>query len=226
MRRLARLLAMTTVPLVISLASLTGMTAPAHASTGGDETQFLADTNAVRSAHGLAPLSIDGSLTAVAHNWSAHMAAAGDISHNPSLASQVTADWTKLGENVGMGPTVESIQTAFVNSPHHYANIVDPSFRYVGIGVVYGPGGTIFVTLDFMQLAGHSSGTASAPRTTPTTSAPRTTVPHVVSTPTPAPAPAPVPAAAPAPPPPPPPPPPTPVQLPGMLEQLRALDAA
>ncbi len=45
--------------------------------------------------------------------------------------------WTKLGENVGTGPSNDPIWNAFVNSAHHYANIVDPDFNRVGVGVAY-----------------------------------------------------------------------------------------
>jgi hypothetical protein len=163
---------------MVAVATLGVLATPAHASTYDDEARFLALTNQVRADHGIAGLSIDSQLTGIARRWSANMAAAGTISHNPNLASQVTEYWIKLGENVGMGGSVDAIQQAFVNSPHHYENIVDPAFHHVGIGVVYGSNGTIFVTLDFMELA--SDNAAPAP---PPTAAPQ-----------PAPAPAPAPA--------------------------------
>jgi hypothetical protein len=163
----------------------------------------------------VAPLAIDGTLVSVARAWSAKMAAAGTISHNPSLASQAPSGWRKLGENVGQGGDVDGLQNAFVNSPPHYRNLVDPAFNYVGIGVVYGANNTIFVTVDFMQSGG-----------SPATTSPRSTTPVRSSTPrTHRATPAPLPAPAPAPPPPPPPPPPEPsARLSLVLERLRALD--
>ena len=126
----------------------------------------------------MAPLAVDGTLVSVARSWAGNMAAAGGISHNPSLASQGPSGWQKLGENVGQGGNVDSLLQAFVNSPAHYQNLVDPAFNYVGIGVVYGSGDLIFVTVDFMQRAGGPAAgpaPAPAPRTsTPGAPAPRT----------------------------------------------------
>ena len=54
------------------------------------------------------------------------MVQAGQISHNPNLGSEVSGDWTKLGENVGVGYDVDGLMQAFINSPAHYKNLVDP----------------------------------------------------------------------------------------------------
>ena len=59
--------------------------------------------------------------------------------------------WQKLGENVGMGGTVETLHLAFVNSPHHYDNLVDPAFTSIGVGVVRSSGGILFVAEEFMK---------------------------------------------------------------------------
>jgi hypothetical protein len=176
----------------------TALAAPAHADPASEETSFLDLTNQLRVSHGLNPLATNSELLSVARRWSANMAAAGGISHNMNLPHDVSLNWAKLGENVGVGSTVDSIQTAFINSPHHYENLVDPVFNYVGIGVV-DSGGRIWVTVDFMQ---YGSQPPAAPAPAPRTTAPRTTsvprrapVPQaapVTAPPAPAPAPAPV----------------------------------
>ena len=56
---------------------------------------------------------------------------AGQISHNPNLGSQVSGNWTKLGENVGVGYDVDGLMQAFINSPAHYRNLVDPEWNYI-----------------------------------------------------------------------------------------------
>ena len=189
----------------------------ARADTGSDEARFLSLTNSLRSSKGLAPLAVDGTLVSVARSWSAKMAAAGTISHNPSLSSQLPSGWRKAGENVGKGGSVDALQQAFQNSPAHYQNLVDPAFNYVGIGVVYGAGGMIYVTVDFMQ-----RGTASAPRPAPAPRPSTRRAPLPRAAPAPLAAPAPAPVAAPAPPPPPPPKPSA--HLLFLLDRLRALD--
>jgi hypothetical protein len=149
------------------------------------------------------------------------MAAAGAISHNMNLPNQVSGPWLKLGENVGTGWSVDSIQNAFINSPHHYENLVDPVYNYVGIGIV-DSGGKIYVTVDFMQL-GSVPSRAPAPAPAPRVSRPRTT-----SAPRPAPVPQAVPVTVPpAPEAPPAPPAPPPVPTPALilaLERVRAAD--
>jgi len=147
----------------------------AHADSASEEAEFLALTNQLRSSLGIQTLTPQAQLTSIARNWSAKMAADGTISHNPSLPNQVTANWTQLGENVGMGGAVAAIQTAFINSPHHYENLANGAYNFVGIGVV-DSNGTIFVTVDFMA-ASASAGSGSAP------AAPRSTTPRAPSPP-------------------------------------------
>jgi hypothetical protein len=224
MARGRRLLAKT-LGLAIAIAMLAPAMASleataAHADPGSEEAQFFALTNQLRAQHGLSQLASYGPLVSIGRTWSLNMARAGQISHNMSLPNEVSGPWTKLGENVGVGGSVSDIQTAFINSPHHYENLVDPVWNYVGIGVV-DSGGRIWVTVDFMQLN-------NVPAAPPTTAA-RVSRPRTTTAPRPAPAPQPVPVTAPpAPAPAPPPPPPEPATpSPALilaLQQVRALD--
>jgi hypothetical protein len=124
--------------------------AGANADTVSDEATFVAKINDLRASKGLAPLQVNANLVAKARAWSAGMAAAGKIWHS-TLSDGVTEDWKKLGENVGMGGSVDGLHRAFVNSPGHYANLVEPVFSHVGIGIVMN-GSTIYVSEVFMQL--------------------------------------------------------------------------
>ncbi len=54
------------------------------------------------------------------------------------LADGAPPQWRKLGENVGMGGTVPQIHTAYMNSPGHRANILDPRFTEIGTAAVWG----------------------------------------------------------------------------------------
>ncbi|MBW3615727.1 MAG: CAP domain-containing protein [Actinobacteria bacterium] len=113
------------------------------------EHEFVGRLNDLRAAHGLNSLSVDPALTDVARNWASRMAAVNQISHRSDLAAVAPANWLVLGENVGAGPAVAPIHDALVASPSHYANLVDPRFRQVGVGVVV-VGGKIFVAQNFM----------------------------------------------------------------------------
>jgi len=102
----------------------------AYASPAGD---LATATNTARVSAGLAPLTVDPQLSAVAQAWANNLAAAGTLSHNPALRTQVT-NWTVLGENVGMAGDVPTVQNAFMHSPEHKANILDPRYTQMGVG--------------------------------------------------------------------------------------------
>jgi hypothetical protein len=79
------------------------------------------------------------------------MARKAELFHapGPQITHRVTR-WISLGENIGVGPAddVAGLQKAFMHSPLHRANLMNPAFRYVGIGVVV-KDDTLWVTLDF-----------------------------------------------------------------------------
>lgn len=182
------------------LLGLTG--SPAGAAEPGLESQFVAQVNAVRAQAGLAPLQVHSQLTSVARSWADAQAGVNAISHNPNLAGQVAGGWSLIGENVGTGPEVGGIMTAFVNSPSHYRNIVEPRFDYIGVGVTWGTDGRMYTTHVFMDLeASPAPAPAPAPAAAPATTAaaPATTAPATTTTttaPPPPPPPTPPPAAA------------------------------
>jgi hypothetical protein len=168
-------------------ASLLAFAHPAAAA--GEDGYFVDRINAVRASRGIGPLAVDGQLSAVARSWAQAMSASGTLQHNPALGSQV-GGWRTLGENVGTGSSLDSIEAAFEGSPHHLENMVDPAFNAVGVGVVQASDGTYWVTEDFKQSAGAPSRPAPAP---PRPAAPAP--PRSVSRPAPKPASAPRPAA-------------------------------
>jgi len=188
--------------IAVIAASLLGgsLATPAAAADAGLESDFVDRTNGARSGRGLGTLTTDGELTAIARRWSQRMANDNRLSHNPNLAREVTQDWEKLAENVGVGPGVEEIHNAFMNSAPHRANILDGALTHIGVGVVVDPSGQIWVTQVFMRLRGGGGGSATAttaapPPPTATTTRPRATT----TTAAPAPASAPAPTATPSP---------------------------
>lgn len=115
------------------------------------EAEFLAHLNRIRAEHGLGSLSAHGELTTASRNWSAHLASINDLAHESDLSRGLSADWRRLGENVGTGPEVAAMMQAFMNSPAHKKNILEPGFTHVGIGVVIS-GKVMFTTHRFMEL--------------------------------------------------------------------------
>ena len=125
----------------LALALLLALIVPASAgAAGSDASDYVARINSLRASVGAGPLQVDGQLTAAAQAWAEHMAGTGVLAHAPNIADGAPANWQKLGENVGVGSGNDVIWPAFVASAHHYANLVDPAFNYVGVGVAYGGG--------------------------------------------------------------------------------------
>lgn len=162
----ARRFLLTAVAALVGLAMLgMGSAAPAGAEeldTRAMESEFVSRINDLRASQGLAALANDNSqLYGVAVSWSGSMADAGSISHRSNLADVAPSNWTRLGENVGVGQSVESLHNAFVASPGHYRNLVDPGFQTIAVGIVVRDG-RIFVTENFMAASGGGVTTASA----------------------------------------------------------------
>jgi uncharacterized protein YkwD len=161
----------TAVVVAVLMTGFIGLAPAAHADTASAESQFVTLINQLRQSKGLRPLGVDSRLVGVARNWSAHMASTNTLSHNPSFPNQAPSDWVKLGENVGYGPDVSTIHNAFVKSAAHYANLVDPNFNAVGVGIVVS-GSTMWVTEDF-------ENSPSAPQ--PTSTVPAQSVPSKIT---------------------------------------------
>ena len=98
--------------------------------------QFLALTNQARAAAGLSSLRIDTNVSAYALTHSQQMASQKTLFHTTDWLTALSgATWRVAGENVGAGDTLAHIQTAFLNSSSHLANILNRNFTRVGIGV-------------------------------------------------------------------------------------------
>ena len=101
-----------------------------------EEQQFRELMNVARSTTGAGQLQLDPELSKAARLHTREMTTRDLLYHTPDndLTHRVT-HWSVLGENVGVGGTVDSLHDAFMNSPPHRGNILYGSFRYVGIGV-------------------------------------------------------------------------------------------
>lgn len=108
-------------------------------------------TNGVRVARGLPPLRWwAAALGPAARAQTDRMVAADRLFHNPDLDALLYRLGARtIGENVGLGPDVASIQRAFMRSPKHRANILNSEFRLGAVYAVRHPAGGLFVTVIF-----------------------------------------------------------------------------
>jgi uncharacterized protein YkwD len=106
------------------------------------EDEMLKLVNEERVAKGLKPLSMDARLRTLARKHSRDMFAHGYFAHvSPNGEDPFDRmrgagiDYEEAGENLAKAPSVTIAHKGLMNSPGHRANILDPKFGKVGIGV-------------------------------------------------------------------------------------------
>jgi len=172
MRRLARIIcAVSAMFIVLSFMPVSGTNASGERTTtfglaarsaGGDnacyrwkrkERGFARKTNAARVNAGLRKMKLDPELSKAAKKHTYEMVNQELLHHTDSnaLRRRVT-NWTILGENVGVGGTVGSLQQAFMASPAHKDNILLPGFTNFGVGTVV-KGDRLWVTVIFESVS-------------------------------------------------------------------------
>jgi uncharacterized protein YkwD len=104
-----------------------------------DEGNHMGAINAFRKANGVAELQWEEGAYAKAHSWSEKLAADGKLSHSV-LSQGVPTGWHLLGENVAYNPSLNGAMIALENSPAHRANLLNPRFTKVAVGVVQAKG--------------------------------------------------------------------------------------
>ena len=114
------------------------------------QTQVGSLVNLSRSHYGRGYLQDNASLDQKAQAWANHLAAIGTLVHS-NLPDGVPYNWRSLGENVGYGPTIAVVHTAYMHSPGHRANILDPRWGYIGTGAAW-HGSRVYTVQVFMQL--------------------------------------------------------------------------
>jgi uncharacterized protein YkwD len=127
--------------------------AVAQTGTSAARTATLCLLNRKRAAHGLGALRADAQLTQAAQGHSDDMVANRYFRHESRDGSDFgvrirAAGWTRarrsylLGENIAYGAGGEATPRAIVrrwmHSAEHRANILNPRFHLIGIGIAVG----------------------------------------------------------------------------------------
>ncbi|WP_223731652.1 CAP domain-containing protein, partial [Streptomyces purpurogeneiscleroticus] len=110
--------------------------------------QILSLVNKERDKAGCAPLTADPALTDLAQSFSEDMARRDFFAHtDPDGATPwdraKTAGITGLGgENIARGQTTpKAVMASWMNSPGHRANILNCTYRTLGVGLQQSPTG-------------------------------------------------------------------------------------
>ncbi len=103
-----------------------------------------------RSASRLAAYTAAGDLATVARSHAAEMARQNRLHHNPRLSSEVQG-WESIGENVGVGTSVDDVHQAFMASESHRHAILSSDFTEVGVGVFVAEDGRLWISQVFRR---------------------------------------------------------------------------
>jgi len=129
------------------------------------EALFLSLANSERSLNGARVLTWDATLCDAARQHSREMAELSYFDHlSPVRGLETPADrWEKsnpstpaeytIGENLfyGTEPDAAWGHKSLMASPHHRANLLNPAYTRVGIGVFIAPDGRMWVTQMFVS---------------------------------------------------------------------------
>ncbi len=113
------------------------------ATASGAVARVVELVNAERAEAGCAPVTANSTLNTAAQRHSEDMASTGTMSHTGSDGSdpgeRITRAgyaWSTYGENVAYGySTPEQVMQGWMTSPGHKANILNCSFKEIGVGL-------------------------------------------------------------------------------------------
>jgi uncharacterized protein YkwD len=133
---------------LIVLAGLQGQALLSVSAADSDPRELLAGANRARQAAGAGPLAEDPLLDAVALERSQELAASRRVGHRAAVGETVFellqrrgVSFSSAAENVAWsaGPAERAADDAlqsFLASPAHRANLLNPRFSAVGVGLV------------------------------------------------------------------------------------------
>ncbi|HXJ91848.1 MAG TPA: CAP domain-containing protein [Terriglobia bacterium] len=144
--------------------------APRVAGIASLETEMLELVNRARldpanaaetRGHAL-PLKWNASLATVAREHSRDMLMRGYFGHDdpdgksPGMRVKAAGiGWQAVGENIAAFDSIEGAETAFMNEPrfahNHRANILNPKYTEIGIGIVQSRSGRYYITQEFIE---------------------------------------------------------------------------
>lgn len=120
------------------------------------EMKMLNLVNQERTKRGLKPVKWDAELVPVARAHSQDMFARGYFSHYSPEGKDpfdrmkgAGIKYFSAGENLALGPTLKICHEGLMNSPGHRANILNPSYGRLGIGILDGGAYGLMISQEF-----------------------------------------------------------------------------
>jgi len=123
------------------------------------ENEVIRLVNVERSKNGLQPLKTNWELSRVARYKSQDMIDKKYFSHtSPTYGSPFKMmenfgiKFTAAGENIAYGQrTPQEVMNAWMNSPGHRSNILNPTYTHIGVGAAKSSNGTLYWTQMFIK---------------------------------------------------------------------------
>jgi uncharacterized protein YkwD len=113
-----------------------------------EQTATFDRINDIRVQNGLNTLLPSPPAMAKAQAWAEHLAATGQLAHS-DLWADLPPGGQSVGENVGMGGSIDAVYDAFMQSPKHRANLLDPRWNWSGTGVARSADGAYYIVQVF-----------------------------------------------------------------------------
>jgi len=91
-------------------------------------------------------------LNAAAQGWSDYQASISTMTHGSNPGARITAagySWSAWGENVAFGQwDCAAVIAAWMNSPGHRTNMLNPTYTNIGIGMTVASNGAKYWTMN------------------------------------------------------------------------------
>jgi uncharacterized protein YkwD len=125
---------------------------PAASFCDGSGSGVIDAMNGDRGANGLGALCGNGQLQGIAQNWANWMAQNASLTHQDIGAAINGTPFSAMAENILVGPggmSVGQMESAWMQSAGHRANILSGAYSAAGVGIAYGSDGRVWVAVDF-----------------------------------------------------------------------------
>lgn len=129
--------------IAVTIGIVLGIVLATNKANAISPSELLVGVNQVRASKGASPLVYNGQLTGSAQAKAQDMCQKNYWEHGNwiSFINASGYPYEKASENLAHGfSTAQATINGWINSPSHYANMIDPTLRDTGVGIIGCPG--------------------------------------------------------------------------------------
>ncbi len=111
---------------------------------------LLTLVNREREAVGAHRLAWNDPIAGVSESWAGVMLSQGRLYHNPTYSDQYPSGWSAAAENIAQNywnpgaDAAAALMDQWMNSSGHKANILNPRFTHIGVGLAVSESGDLY----------------------------------------------------------------------------------